>query len=109
MVDLSRKGQDIDRNAIKSIAYRKYSLSKAPNSVEMITALPEFEKDALLPKLWAKPVQMVSGITVVVVMSKPHRCPHIATMGNICVYYPGGLIQILSTIRRVIRDMSLLA
>ena len=24
------------------------------------------------------------------VMSKPHRCPHIATTGNICVYCPGG-------------------
>nr|XP_017178804.2 elongator complex protein 3-like isoform X2 [Malus domestica]XP_028959698.1 elongator complex protein 3-like isoform X2 [Malus domestica] len=23
-------------------------------------------------------------------MSKPHRCPHIATTGNICVYCPGG-------------------
>ncbi|KAM2939037.1 hypothetical protein FF1_038747 [Malus domestica] len=24
------------------------------------------------------------------VMSKPHRCPHIATTGNIYVYCPGG-------------------
>lgn len=23
-------------------------------------------------------------------MSKPHRCPHIATTGNICIYCPGG-------------------
>lgn len=23
-------------------------------------------------------------------MSKPHRCPHIAMTGNICVYCPGG-------------------
>lgn len=23
-------------------------------------------------------------------MSKPHRCPHIATTGNVCVYCPGG-------------------
>ena len=27
---------------------------------------------------------------MVAVMSKPHRCPHIATTGNICVYCPGG-------------------
>lgn len=33
---------------------------------------------------------MVSGIAVVAVMCKPHRCPHIAMMGNICVYCPGG-------------------
>ncbi|KAL6185838.1 hypothetical protein ACLB2K_041961 [Fragaria x ananassa] len=31
-----------------------------------------------------------SRIVVAAVMSKPHRCPHIATTGNICVYCPGG-------------------
>ena len=29
-------------------------------------------------------------IVVVAVMCKPHRCPHIAMTGNICVYCPGG-------------------
>ncbi|KAM3002125.1 hypothetical protein FF2_038324 [Malus domestica] len=38
----------------------------------------------------AKTVRTASGIAVVAVMSKPHRCPHIATTGNICVYCPGG-------------------
>ena len=23
-------------------------------------------------------------------MCKPHRCPHIAMTGNVCVYCPGG-------------------
>jgi len=41
-------------------------------------------------RLRAKPVRTASGIAVVAVMSKPHRCPHIATTGNICVYCPGG-------------------
>ena len=40
--------------------------------------------------LRVKPVRTASGIAVVAVMSKPHRCPHIATTGNICVYCPGG-------------------
>lgn len=44
----------------------------------------------LLCRLRAKPVRTASGIAVVAVMSKPHRCPHIATTGNICVYCPGG-------------------
>jgi hypothetical protein len=35
----------------------------------------------LLPQLRAKPVRTASGIAVVAVMSKPHRCPHIATTG----------------------------
>ena len=40
--------------------------------------------------LKAKPVRTASGIAVVAVMSKPHRCPHIATTGGVCVYCPGG-------------------
>jgi elongator complex protein 3 len=39
--------------------------------------------------LKVKPVRTASGIAVVAVMSKPHRCPHIATTGNICIYCPG--------------------
>ncbi|KAK2632606.1 hypothetical protein EUGRSUZ_L01338 [Eucalyptus grandis] len=90
MVDLSRKGETVDLNALKSAACRKYGLARAPKLVEMIAALPESDRDALLPKLKAKPVRTASGIAVVAVMSKPHRCPHIATTGNICVYCPGG-------------------
>ncbi|KAB2633220.1 hypothetical protein D8674_029467 [Pyrus ussuriensis x Pyrus communis] len=86
MVDLSRKGQNVDLKALKTTACRKYGLSRAPKLVEMIAALPESDPEALLPKLWAKPVRTSSGIAVVAVMSKPHRCPHIATTGNICVY-----------------------
>ncbi|MED6111162.1 Elongator complex protein 3 [Stylosanthes scabra] len=90
MVELSRKGENVDLNALKSSACRKYGLARAPKLVEMIAALPDSERDALLPKLRAKPVRTASGIAVVAVMSKPHRCPHIATTGNICVYCPGG-------------------
>lgn len=90
MVELSRKNETVDLNAIKSAACRKYGLTRAPKLVEMIAALPETDREALLPKLRAKPVRTASGIAVVAVMSKPHRCPHIATTGNICVYCPGG-------------------
>ncbi|CAL5374227.1 unnamed protein product [Camellia sinensis] len=90
MVDLSRRGDTVDLNALKSAACRKYGLSRAPKLVEMIAALPESDRDSLLPKLKAKPVRTASGIAVVVVMSKPYRCPHIATTGNVCVYCPGG-------------------
>ncbi|KVH98785.1 Acyl-CoA N-acyltransferase, partial [Cynara cardunculus var. scolymus] len=90
MVELSRNGESVDLNALKSAACRKYGLSRAPKLVEMIAALPDSEREALLPKLRAKPVRTASGIAVVAVMSKPHRCPHIATTGNICVYCPGG-------------------
>ena len=65
-------------------------LQRSPKLVELISAVPDEHRDALLPQLRAKPVRTASGIAVVAVMSKPHRCPHIATTGNICVYCPGG-------------------
>lgn len=63
---------------------RKYGLARAPKLVEMIAAVPEEHRATLLPQLRAKPVRTASGIAVVAVMSKPHRCPHIATTG-VCV------------------------
>ncbi|KAJ3696876.1 hypothetical protein LUZ61_000581 [Rhynchospora tenuis] len=90
MAERSRRGEDVDLNALKAAACRKYGLARAPKLVEMIAAVPEQDRAALLPKLKAKPVRTASGIAVVAVMSKPHRCPHIATTGNICVYCPGG-------------------
>jgi elongator complex protein 3 len=63
---------------------------KAPKLVEIISALPDNYKSKLTPLLKAKPVRTASGIAVVAVMCKPHRCPHIATTGNICIYCPGG-------------------
>lgn len=59
----------------------KYRLHRAPKLVEVIAAVPEEHKATLLPQLRAKPVRTASGIAVVAVMSKPHRCPHIATTG----------------------------
>ncbi|CAL0327646.1 unnamed protein product [Lupinus luteus] len=51
MVDLYRKGQNVDFNALKSIPCRKYGLTRTPKLVEMIAALPDSEWEALLPKL----------------------------------------------------------
>ena len=63
----------------------KYGLSTQPRLVDIIAAVPPAYKKALLPKLKAKPVRTASGIAVVAVMCKPHRCPHITFTGNICV------------------------
>ena len=58
--------------------------------LQIIAAVPDEHRAVLVPQLRAKPVRTASGIAVVAIMSKPHRCPHIATTGNICVYCPGG-------------------
>ncbi|KAG2178671.1 hypothetical protein INT44_001824 [Umbelopsis vinacea] len=82
--------KDVNLNALKSRISRKNKLQKQPKLVDIISAIPEHQKAMLLPQLKAKPVRTASGIAVVAVMCKPHRCPHIAMTGNICVYCPGG-------------------
>lgn len=68
----------------------KYGLATTPKLIEIIAAVPEDYRDKLAPFLRAKPVRTASGIAVVAVMCKPHRCPHIAMTGNVCSYCAGG-------------------
>lgn len=107
---------------------KKHGYGGVPRLVDIISAIPDEYKKALLPKLKARPIRTASGvrfslqyhlllrpsivfrlgpcsckrrvrkerkadyqsrfvqIAVVAVMCKPHRCPHIAMTGNICVY-----------------------
>jgi len=85
-----KEGRDVNLNALKNEISKKFSLARAPKLVEIIAAVPDEHRAVLVPQLRAKPVRTASGIAVVAIMSKPHRCPHIATTGNICVYCPGG-------------------
>jgi len=78
------------RSTLKSQAARKYKLQGIPKVADIIAALPHSHRDKLMPYLRQKPVRTASGVAVVAVMSKPHRCPHIAMTGNVCVYCPGG-------------------
>ena len=61
-----------------------------PKLVDIISSIPQNYKDKLTPYLKVKPIRTASGIAVVAVMCKPHRCPHIALTGNTCIYCPGG-------------------
>ncbi|KAM0749431.1 histone acetyltransferase ELP3 [Meredithblackwellia eburnea MCA 4105] len=82
--------ETINLNALKQRIAKKHKSDVIPRLVDIIAAVPQEYRDVLLPKLKAKPVRTASGIAVVAVMSMPHRCPHIAMTGNICVYCPGG-------------------
>lgn len=83
-------GKDVNLNRLKTRLASKYGLETSPRLVDIIAAVPHEAKKILLPKLKAKPIRTASGIAVVAVMCKPHRCPHINFTGNICVYCPGG-------------------
>ena len=82
--------QDLNLNTLISQMAKKHRLSNQPPLTAIIAAVPEHYKKYILPNLRAKPIRTASGISVVAVMCKPHRCPHIAYTGNICVYCPGG-------------------
>jgi elongator complex protein 3 len=88
--DASKPKKDINLNSLRGQMAKKHRLSQQPPLTAIIAAVPESHKKFILPKLIAKPVRTASGIGVVAVMSKPHRCPHISYTGNICVYCPGG-------------------
>ncbi len=80
------EGKDVNLNGLKQRVASKHKMRNTPRLVDIIAAIPEQHKADLLPRLRAKPIRTASGIAVVAVMSKPHRCPHIAMTGNICVY-----------------------
>ncbi|EAR84763.3 ELP3 family histone acetyltransferase (macronuclear) [Tetrahymena thermophila SB210] len=90
LINAYEKNEKINLTKVKSELSRKNKLSGTPKIVDIIAAIPEKYKNTLIPILKVKPVRTASGIAVVAVMCKPHRCPHIATTGNICVYCPGG-------------------
>ncbi|KKY25295.1 putative histone acetyltransferase [Phaeomoniella chlamydospora] len=89
-IDSSKPKKDINLNRLRGDMSKKHKLSSQPPLTAIIAAVPEHYKKYILPKLIAKPIRTSSGIAVVAVMCKPHRCPHIAYTGNICVYCPGG-------------------
>lgn len=90
LVDAHEKNDNVDLTRLRCKIASKYQLSKLPSLVDIISGVPQKYKSILLPKLRAKPIRSASGIAVIAVMCKPHRCPHINYTGNVCVYCPGG-------------------
>lgn len=84
------KGESVNLNALKATVSQSLKLASMPRLVDIIAAIPDEHRATLVPLLRAKPIRTASGVAVVAVMCKPHRCPHIAMTGNICVYCPGG-------------------
>ncbi|SPO49360.1 uncharacterized protein PSANT_07053 [Moesziomyces antarcticus] len=90
LVDAHDRSASVSLNHIRTTTCKRYGFNGVPRLTDIIAAIPEAYRKALVPALKAKPVRSASGIAVVAVMCKPHRCPHIALTGNICVYCPGG-------------------
>jgi elongator complex protein 3 len=75
-----------DLNRIKMRASAEYKLDKVPSNSEIIHLLKTDEKLKLLPILRRKITRMISGVTVIAVMTQPYPCPQ----SEPCAYCPGG-------------------
>jgi len=84
------EGGSLNFTKLKGQVARQYKLTGIPRASDILQAIPMEYRHKLHPFLRTKPVRTASGVAVVAVMSKPHRCPHIALTGNVCVYCPGG-------------------
>lgn len=91
LVECHKSSKPIKLPKIKSRICKKYGLQKEPKLLELIPLIPEEYRSFILPHIKVKPVRTASGIAVIAVMSKPHRCPHIVLTGTTCVYCPGGM------------------
>ena len=90
LIDSYEKGATLNLTKLKGDAAKKFQLQGIPKMADILQGLPIQYRAPLWPYLKTKPVRTASGVAVVAVMSKPHRCPHIAYTGNVCVYCPGG-------------------
>jgi len=90
LISAHDSGETVSLNQIRTQVCRKHKFGSMPRLIDIIASVPDSHRKVLMPYLRAKPVRSASGIAVVAVMCKPHRCPHIALTGNVCVYCPGG-------------------
>jgi elongator complex protein 3 len=84
------KSESLNFTTLKTKVARQYKIQGVPRITDILASIPIEYKPKLVPFLRQKPVRTASGVAVVAVMSKPHRCPHIAMTGGVCVYCPGG-------------------
>ena len=70
-------------NKLKIRLAKKYGLNKIPSNIEILLHHSNYR---VIPReLITKPTRALSGVNVVAIMTKPHRCPH-----GKCITCPGG-------------------
>lgn len=68
----------------------KLSLKTLPSLTDIARHLRPNQKQLLAKFLLRKPIRSASGVQVIAVMCKPHRCPHQVKTGSSCTYCGGG-------------------
>ncbi len=78
-----------DVNKVKVQISGKQGLNCVVSNSQLIRCLQRSEKQKLLPVLKRKTARVISGVTIIAVMTKPWPCPH----DGPCSYCPGGPSQ----------------
>ena len=73
-------------NNLKIEFCKKNNLSDIPKNPELIIYCISKLRDELIKKLNIKPIRENSGVSILALFSKPHKCPH-----GKCIYCPGGI------------------
>ncbi len=75
-----------DFSRLKQILCKKYKIIEVPTDVAILTHADKEDLSFLKKYLKTKPVRTISGVAIVAIMTKPHKCPH-----GKCTYCPGGV------------------
>lgn len=73
-------------NNLKTSLAKKYSIGRVIKNTEIIANSPNKHRQKVIDVLNIKPVRELSGVSVVALFAKPHKCPH-----GKCIYCPGGI------------------
>ena len=64
LVTATVTGKDVNLNGLKNRVARRNKLQNLPKLVDIIAAIPDQHRAALLPKLKAKPIRTASGVCI---------------------------------------------
>ena len=69
-------GQSVSLNEVRAKISKKHGYGGVPRLVDIISAIPDDYKKALLPKLRARPIRTASGVCFIAVVPSfsSHRC-----------------------------------
>jgi elongator complex protein 3 len=75
----------LDISKLKLKLCKKHKIRQPPTDIEILLNAEDADVPFLKKVLRSKPTRSISGVAVVAIMSKPHKCPH-----GKCSYCPGG-------------------
>ncbi|MEM3630175.1 MAG: tRNA uridine(34) 5-carboxymethylaminomethyl modification radical SAM/GNAT enzyme Elp3, partial [Nitrososphaerota archaeon] len=86
---VSGEAKSIDEiNKLKIKVASQLKLESIPSNADILAYMNDKEKEAFSNLLIRKKTRIISGVTVIAVMTKPYKCPH-----GKCIYCPGGIDQ----------------